>query len=156
VDIFQVAPEMETYAHMNINYLKLAKLPRFDDGWQPVLDALRGGEFFTTTGEILIPNFTVGGRPSGQTLALGKQATAWLEAEFDWTFPLAFAEIISGDGKNIFRERVDLTDTESFGTRKLRLPLKLHGRNWVRLEVWDIAANGAFTQPVWLVGHQAR
>ena len=23
-------------------------------------------------------------------------------------------------------------------------------RKWVRFEVWDVAANGAFTQPVWL------
>ena len=26
----------------------------------------------------------------------------------------------------------------------------LTGRTWVRLEAWDIAGNGAFTQPVWL------
>ena len=62
VDTFRMEPDFETYAHMNINYLRLAKLPRYDDGWQPVLDALRGGEFFTTTGEVLIPEFTVGGK----------------------------------------------------------------------------------------------
>jgi len=45
---------------------------------------------------------------------------------------------------------MDLTDTENFGTRKLRLPIDLKGRTWVRLEVWDIAANGAFTPPVWI------
>jgi hypothetical protein len=27
----------------------------------------------------------------------------------------------------------------------------LKGARWVRLEVWDSAANGAFSQPVWLV-----
>ena len=43
---------------------------------------------------------------------------------------------------------------KGFGTRKLRLPLDLKGRTWVRLEVWDIAANGAFTQPVWLEGEK--
>lgn len=150
VDIFQVTPDMETYAHMNINYLRLAKLPRYDDGWQPVLDALRGGKFFTTTGEILIPNFTIGGKQSGQTLDLAQNASPMLEADLDWTFPLAFAEIISGDGQKVFRHRIDLTDTESFGTRTLRLPVELQGRTWARLEVWDIAANGAFTQPVWL------
>jgi hypothetical protein len=150
-----VAPDMETYAHMNINYLRLAKLPRYDDGWQPVLDVLRGGKFFTTTGEILIPNFTIGGEQSGQTLDLAHNSSPVLEAELDWTFPLAFAEIISGDGQKVFRQRIDLSDTESFGTRKLKIPLNLKGRTWVRLEVWDIAANGAFTQPVWLEGGKA-
>jgi len=156
VDIFQVAPDMETYAHMNINYLRLAKLPRYDDGWQPVLDALRGGKFFTTTGEILIPNFSIGGKQSGQTLNLAINAAAVLEADLDWTFPLAFAEIISGDGQKVFRQRVDLADTESFGTRRLKVPLDLKGRTWVRLEVWDIAADGAFTQPVWLADEKSR
>jgi hypothetical protein len=149
VDTFRMEPDFETYAHMNINYLRLAKLPRYDDGWQPVLDALRGGEFFTTTGEVLIPEFTIGGKQSGQTLDLARNAAPMLEANLEWTFPLAFAEIISGDGQKVFRQRIDLADTESFGTRKLRLPLDLKGRTWVRFEVWDIAANGAFTQPVW-------
>jgi hypothetical protein len=26
----------------------------------------------------------------------------------------------------------------------------LKGAKWVRFEVWDIAANGAFSQPVWI------
>ena len=152
VDIFQVRPDMETYAHMNINYLRLAKLPRYDDGWQPVLDALRGGKFFTTTGEILIPNFTIGGKLSGHTLDRAHTSSPVLEADLEWTFPLAFAEIISGDGQNVFRQRIGLTDTGSFGKRTLRIPFELKGRTWVRLEVWDIAANGAFTQPIWLGG----
>jgi hypothetical protein len=150
VDTFRMEPDFETYAHMNINYLRLTTLPRYDDGWQPVLDALRGGEFFTTTGEVLIPAFTIGGKQSGQTLAVTGEGKATLEANLEWTFPLAFAEIISGDGQNVFRQRIDLGDTESFGTRKLRLPVELKDRTWVRFEVWDIAANGAFTQPLWV------
>ena len=51
-----------------------------------------------------------------------------LEANLEWTFPLAFAEIISGDGPKVFRQRIDLVDTESFGTRRIRLPLKLKDR----------------------------
>ena len=156
VDTFRMEPDFETYAHMNINYLRLTKLPRYDDGWQPVLDALRAGEFFTTTGEVLIPGFTVGGRQSGQTLELARNATPVLEANLEWTFPLTFAEIISGDGQKVFRQRIDLSDSESFGTRKVRLPLDLKGRTWVRFEVWDIAVNGAFTQPVWLAGGNAK
>jgi hypothetical protein len=150
VDIFRMEPDFETYGHMNINYLKLAKLPRYDDGWQPVLDTLRAGQFFTTTGEILIPEFRVGGRESGQTLKTPGSGAATLEAKLEWTFPLAFAEVVSGDGQKTYRQRIDLKDTDSFGQRTLKLPLDLKGRKWVRFEVWDIAANGAFTQPVWL------
>jgi hypothetical protein len=58
--------------------------------------------------------------------------------------------VISGDGQKVFREQIDLADTVPFGQRTLTLRPNLHGRTWVRLEVWDIAANGAFTQPVWL------
>lgn len=150
VDVFKVEPDYELYAHMNINYLKLKRSPKFKDGWQPVLDALRGGEFFTTTGEVLIPKFTVAGKESGQTLPRAQAGKAELLAELRWTFPLAFAEIITGDGTSVKRQRVELTDTESFGQRSLRLPVNLAGQKWVRLEVWDITANGAYTQPVWV------
>ncbi|MGC3959931.1 MAG: hypothetical protein QM813_18990 [Verrucomicrobiota bacterium] len=143
VDVFKVEPEYELYAHMNINYLKLKRSPKFAAGWQPVLDVLRGGEFFTTTGEILVPKFSVAGKESGETIVRARAAKAELRAELRWTFPLAFAEIISGDGTSVKRQRVDLTDTESFGKRALRLPVDLTGQRWVRLEVWDIAANGS-------------
>ena len=75
-----------------------------------------------------------------------------LEADLEWTFPMAFAEVVSGDGQRVYRQRIDLADTEGFGSRKLRVPLDLKGRTWVRFEAWDIAANGAFTQPLWLTG----
>lgn len=150
VDTFRMEPDYETYAHMNINYLRLDRLPRFDDGWQPILDALRAGRFFVSTGEVLIPAFTVGGKASGETLDLSRAPAPVLEARLEWTFPLAFAEVVSGDGKQVFRRRIDLAETEGFGTRTLRVPLDLKGRTWVRFETWDIAANGAFTQPVWL------
>jgi hypothetical protein len=149
-DLFRMEPDYETYAHMNINYLKMDKLPRFGDGWRPVLDALRGGRFFTSTGEVLITEFTVGGKESGQTLDLAGGTKPVLEAKIEWTFPMSFARVISGDGKQVFRRRIDLADTEGFGARKLQIPIDLEGRTWVRFEAWDIAANGAFTQPVWL------
>jgi hypothetical protein len=72
-----------------------------------------------------------------------------LRAEIQWTFPLAFAEIVSGDGQQVYRERIDLSDTAAFGRRTLSLRPELKNRRWVRLEIWDIATNGAFTQPVW-------
>jgi hypothetical protein len=125
-------------------------LPRFADGWQPVLTTLREGRFFTTTGEILIPNFTVAGKESGETIAEPTATNSEMQVQLQWTFPLAFAEVICGDGKTVQRQRVDLADTGSFGSRTMKARVNLKGQRWVRFEVWDIAANGAFTQPVWI------
>ncbi len=152
VDIFRVEPEYELYGHMNINYLKLDRLPRFEDGWQPVLDALRNGSFFVSTGEVLLSAFTVGGKESGQTLHLGSTTTVPLEARVEWTFPPAFAEVIWGDGSRVGRRRIDLSDEKALSGKMLRIPVDLKTAKWVRLEVWDIAANGAFSQPVWIAG----
>jgi hypothetical protein len=150
VDVFTIDPTHELYGHMNINYLQLDRVPRFAESWQSVLGGLSNGRFFVTTGEILLPRFTVGGKPSGEVLKLSADAAPELIAEARWTFPLAFAEVVSGDGKRVYRERIDLSDTAGFGSRTLRLKPQLTGRRWVRLEVWDVAANGAFTQPVWM------
>jgi hypothetical protein len=149
VDVFQIDEQSELYAHMNINYLRLdGPLPRHEQGWQPVLTALRDGAFFTTTGEVLIPEFAVDGVRSGGQIDAG--ATATLHATLEWTFPPAFAEIVSGDGERVHRERIDLTDAPAFGTRTISREIDLRGRKWVRLEVWDVAANGAFTPPVFV------
>ena len=150
VDVFKIDHTHELYGHMNINYVRLARLPRFDDSWQPILDALRRGQFFVTTGEVLLREFKVSGKEPGETLALNEDQSAELRASLEWTFPLRFAEVISGDGRQVYRERIDLADTTSFGQRTLTLQPRLQGRKWVRFEVWDVAANGAFTQPVWL------
>jgi hypothetical protein len=152
VDVFKIDHTHELFAHMNVNYVQLDRVPNFDEGWQPVLDALSGGKFFVTTGEVLIPNFSVGGKQSGDVLKLtdSRPPTPALVADLQWTFPLAFAEVISGDGRQVYRQRIDLTDTKPFGSRTLTITPDLRGRHWVRLEVWDIAANGAFTQPVWI------
>jgi hypothetical protein len=150
VDVFKVMPDYELYGHMNINYLKLDRLPRFDEGWQPVLDALRAGHFFVTTGEVLLPEFTVGGKESGQSLKLAGDMKVEVTARLAWTFPPAFAEVIWGDGRQVHRRRVDLGAEGAFSAKVLRVPVDLRGAKWVRLEAWDVAANGAFTQPVWV------
>jgi hypothetical protein len=145
-----VQPDYELYGHMNINYIKLDRLPRFDDGWQPVLDALRHGRFFVSTGEVLLPEFRAAGRESGQTLRMSGGTTVEVTARLEWTFPPAFAEVVWGDGNRVRRQRVDLGDGEGFSGKVLRVPVDLRGAKWVRLEAWDVAANGAFSQPVWV------
>ncbi len=150
VDTFKLEPDHELYAHMNINYLRLDQIPRFEDGWQPVLNALRTGSFFVTTGEVLIPEFNVNGARSGQTLKLVEDGRATIALDLQWTFPLAYVEVISGDGRDVFRERFDLDETSAFDRASLTFDVDLNGRSWVRVEVWDLATNGAFTQLVWI------
>lgn len=135
-DLFTIEPENEMYAHMNVNYLRLDKLPSYDNGWQPIIDALQQGQYFSTTGEVLIPKFSV-----------RKNVVAF---ELQWTFPLNFAEIICGDGKQTYRYKVNLDTTQEFGRKSFSMPVPLEGKYWVRVEAWDVAANGAFTQTIWL------
>ncbi len=69
VDVFKIDHTHELYGHMNVNYLKLDRLPRFDDGWRRCSTPCATGRFFVTTGEVLLRDFTVGGKASGETLA---------------------------------------------------------------------------------------
>jgi hypothetical protein len=147
VDVFKIDHTHELYGHMNINYLKLDRVPRFDEDWTPILDALRRGRFFVTTGEVLLRSFTVAGKGSGETVAADRPEVAF---ELEWTFPMRFAEVVSGDGSKVYRERIDLGDTGPFGKRTLTLSPDLKGRRWVRVAAWDIAGNGTFSEPVWL------
>jgi hypothetical protein len=151
VDVFKIDHTHELFGHMNVNYLRLEKLPKYADDWLPILDALQHGRFFVTTGEILLSEFTVGGKQSGEELSLTASGSKpELKLSLEWTFPLKFVEIISGDGQKVYRERIDMSETPAFGKKTLSLSPDLTGRTWVRAEAWDIAANGAFTQPVWL------
>jgi hypothetical protein len=125
-------------------------LPSYKNGWQPVLNAIEKGKFFSGTGEILFPSFSVNGKGSGETVQLPSSGDAVIALEIDWTFPLNFIDIISGDGKQVFRKRINLSYLKAFGKRKFRFPIKLKNKKWVRVEAWDVAVNGAFTQSVWL------
>ena len=150
VDVFKVDHTHELFGHMNINYLKLEKAPTFDQGWKPVLDALRTGKFWSGTGEILIPEFSLDGKGSGESITIGNEGKARLSAKVSNTFPIAFVEVVSGDGSKVYRERTDIPISATFGESIFQLTPKLAGRTWARFEIWDIAGNGAFTQPVWI------
>ncbi|HEX2534033.1 MAG TPA: hypothetical protein VHK69_09880 [Chitinophagaceae bacterium] len=149
-DLFTIGEENEMYAHMNVNYLQLDRLPSFTEGWQPVADALQKGKFFSTTGEVLIPSFLLNGKGTGDTAVLDPDGNARISFGTSWTFPLQYAELISGDGEKVYRHRINLDTTLPFGAQTHRLHLNLKGRKWVRLEVWDAAVNGAFTQTIYL------
>jgi hypothetical protein len=152
VDVFKVDHTHELYGAMNINYVRLDRVPAFDGDWSPLLGALRAGAFFVTTGEILLRDVRIGGKPSGQTLSLDVSGRPEVRIELEGTFPLALAEVISGDGVRVYRDRIDVSTTPPFAKVVLVSRPDLRGRRWARVEVWDVARNGAFSQPIWIEG----
>ena len=137
-DTYMKHPDDETYPQLVVNYVKLDRVPRFDEGWDSVLKAMRAGDFYNTTGEVLLRSWSVEGS--------GAQST--YNAEVEWTFPPEFAEVVWGDGTAVDRKIIDLTGMAPLATRKLRIPFDATGKKWVRFAVWDSAGNGALTQPV--------
>jgi hypothetical protein len=135
VDCFTIDETHEIYGHMNANYLRLGKLPA-SDNWSPIVDVLRRGNFFVTTGEVLIRSCR---------LAKGK-----LRVDVEWTLPLGQAELVTCDGKTVQRKTIPLPGTRQFGRQTFDWPLDTRNLQWIRLEVWDIAYDGAFTQPMYL------
>jgi dihydrofolate reductase len=137
VDVFKIDHTHELYAHMNINYVKLDQTPPPSD-WSALNGALSRGEFFTTTGEVLI-------RDSRITLSHSKLS---LEANVEWTFPLNFVELVWGDGEKTYRKMVSASETKEFGRQDFSIAVDAPGAKWARFAVWDIAADGAFTTPI--------
>ena len=156
VDVFKIDHTHELYGHMNVNYLKARPDP-------PVRRGLAARARRAPRGQVLRHAPARSGCASSPSAA-SRAARRWRcspataprsESTLDWTFPLRFAEVVSGDGTRVYRERIDLAETGSFGERTLTLTPDLAGQKWVRVAAWDIAANGSFTQPVWLVGPTA-
>ncbi len=138
VDVFQLDTTHELYGHLNINYVKLPSVPTYDDYGQ-ILNALAKGEYFISMGEILIPDAALKSN--------GDQIIASVTA--DYTFPLRMAEIVWGDGKETHHEIFPLDTTRQFGHRKFEWTAGASNWKWARLALWDVAGNGAFTNPVW-------
>jgi hypothetical protein len=152
VDVFKIDHTHELYAHMNINYLRLARTPSFPD-WSEVIMSLKRGDFFVTTGEVLIHDFKVNGTTNGGTATANQNDEVLVEAELEWTFPLNFYEVVWGDSSQTHRKVVSLSETGQFGRQRFQLWEKLPEVRWARLAVWDVAANGAMTQPVRFAVH---
>jgi hypothetical protein len=139
VDVFQISSADELYAHMNINYLRLPELPSFDH-YGRVLDALAKGEGFITTGEILLPSAAMS--PVGE-------GSVRVNARISSTFPLRMAELVWGDGVTTHRQRIDLVSTPAFDSHDYSWTIETPGWTWARFAVWDVAGDGAFTNPIW-------
>jgi hypothetical protein len=139
-DTYQKWPHDDIFPGLPVNYIKLDRLPAQNEDWTPILSAVRKGDFFVTTGEVMIRNYKVEGTGNRRTIV----------ADVDWTFPLEFLEVVTGDGKTVTRQRIPATDLAPLGTKRFSIPFDATGKKWVRFSVWDSAVNGAFVQPQWL------
>ena len=118
IDTYKKGPEDDTYANFPVNYVKIDKTPGPDDDVSPFLNALRDGNFFATTGEILITNYAVSG--TGAQRSIG--------ADVEWTFP-SFVEVVWGDGKKVDRKIISVTGLGAFGTKHFAIPFDSTGKS---------------------------
>jgi hypothetical protein len=139
VDVFQIDATHELYAHMNVNYVRAASLPSFDR-YGTLLDAVARGDFFISTGEILLPDVRWDGA-SAREIAV--------KAKISHTFPLQVAEIVWGNGNETFRTMLPLDTTREFTDTPVEKKIEANGWKWARFAAWDVAGNGAFTNPIW-------
>jgi len=139
-DTYMKYPDDETFPHLTVNYVHLEKLPLFDEDWGPILRAMRAGDFYVSSGEVLFRHYGIEGSGPKRTFT----------AEVEWTFPPEFVELVWGDGGTVHRQVIPATDLAPFSTHRFRVPFDAAGKKWVRFAAWDSAGNGAATQPVHL------
>jgi len=134
VDVFQIDSTHELWAHMNINYVRMPRLPDYGH-YGELLDALAKNDTFISTGEVLLPEWKL----DGETV----------HAKVSHTFPLKMAEVVWGNGEQTFRVTIPLEQTREFTETVIDRKFQAPNRKWARFAVWDVAGNGAFTNPVW-------
>jgi len=136
-ETYENGPGDDFYGNNPVSYIKTDGQQTIDN-WQPIVDAIKKGNYFITSGEILIPSYSVDGSGNKRTIT----------ADVEWTFPLEFAEVVWGDGQKTDRQIIPLSDQSPFGTHHFSIPFDATGKKWVRFAVWDAAGNGAMVQPV--------
>ena len=130
-------PGDEIYSSSPVTYVKLDALPKPDDP-SPVIRALNRGDSVVTSGEVLIPSYSVKGTGAQRTIVV----------DLEWTFPLNFIEVISGDGTKTDRQVISTTNLPPMSSHHFEIPFAATGKKWVRFAAWDCAGNGAMVQPV--------
>ena len=98
-DMFAIDHTSELYAHMNANYVRIGELPDFDH-YGRMLDAVSRGDYFISMGEVLLPEVEI---------SKASPSAIKAKARIQWTFPLAFGEIVWGDGKGTYTRTIDLS-----------------------------------------------
>jgi hypothetical protein len=136
-ETYEKRPGDDIYANGPVSYLRMNALPE-PGNYRPIVDVLTSGDYFVTSGEVLIPEHRYSGAGANATLA----------AEVRWTFPLEFVEVVTGDGAKTTTKVVPAVDLRAFGTRRFTIPFDATGQKWVRFAAWDTAGNGALTMPI--------
>jgi hypothetical protein len=136
-ETYAKAPGDDVYANGPVTYLRLDRLPE-PGNYAPIVNVLMSGDYFVTSGEVLIPTHSY--RGSGAEMAI--------TAEVEWTFPLEFVEVVYGDGETTASTIVRATDLPPSGRHTFTIPFDGRGQAWVRFAAWDSAGNGAMTTPV--------
>jgi hypothetical protein len=124
---------------MNVNYVRMAQLPQFSD-YGRLLDTMRQGNFFISTGEVLLPEATIDAKSGGSIK---------VHVVAKHNFPLAMGEVVWSDGAETQRREFPLNQTRQFSTETYDWNVDAKNWKWARVAVWDIAANGAFINPIW-------
>jgi hypothetical protein len=144
-EVRYMQPGDDIYSSAPVQYVKLDRLPVGDDH-SAVIQALMRGDSFVTSGEVLLPGYAIRGSGARRTIV----------AEVDYTFPLTFVEVISGDGAKVDRQVISATALPPTGTHRFEIPFDATGKKWVRFAAWDVAGNGAMAQPVKLTSQSSQ
>jgi hypothetical protein len=131
------SPGDDIYASAPVSYIKLASVPPANDP-SPVIQTLMRGDYFVTSGEVLIPSYTIQGTGNQRTVV----------ADIEWTFPLEFIELVWGDGTRTGGQVIYTPEQPALGSHRFQIPFDATGKKWVRFAAWDSAGNGAMLQPV--------
>ena len=131
------SPGDDIYASSPVSYVKLDALPPASDP-SPVIKALMRGDYFVTSGEVLLDSYSIDG--SGQRSGRSPPTS-------EWTFPLEMVEVVWGDGQKTDRQIVPATDLPPMGRHRFQIPFNAAGKKWVRFAAWDSAGNGVMSQP---------
>ena len=110
VDTYRKGPEDDIYPGHPINYVKLDRVPGPTDDWTPILRSIRNGDFWVSTGEILIKDYEVEGTGNKRSIS----------ANLEYTYPLEFVEVVWGDGKKIKRRSSGRPTRPRTGRRNFR------------------------------------
>ena len=117
-ETYQKGPGDDIYANNPVSYVKVDRLPGSDD-WSPIIDAMKRGDYFVTSGEVLIPSYSIEGAGTDRTIV----------ADVEWTFPLDFVEVVWGDGQTTDWQIVSATDLPPFGSQRFEIPFDARARN---------------------------
>ena len=83
-----------------------------------MVDALRAGDYFVTSGEVLLRNWAIE----------GAGAKGSMSAEAEWTFPPEFAELVWSDGKKVDRQIIRMTEMAPFSSPQIPHSVRCGGK----------------------------